>query len=339
MREINLTITGSCMTPDNSFAGYAGDHLNTVLRFALPSDWISDKYVYRVLFKPTGCAGFISVSLPLEGNTVKIALPQSVMIYGNLSVQLHVFDADTNKVVHTAISVLTVRASLDSDVPTMDGDNPLINSALMTIEEFASLVENPRADVVTLTAGEDATVDIEIVDGNYVFKFGIPSVGTESIMEHNNDPQAHEALFAANKTEIAAVKEDLQAVKGDIGDIATLSTEAKTVVGAINELHMDVVKLQIESWQDVQDIVRQGLADKVFSVGEQLVCSHETYGELVWDIIGFDCDTPSDSTKTHSMTLQLHDILLNMQVDAAQALYYAETELPAGTYNFTLLAG
>jgi len=96
--------------------------------------------------------------------------------------------------------------------------------------------------------------------------------------------------------------------------------------------------LKPDNWQDVQSIVRLGLADKVFSVGDQFAIKK---GEqtLLWDVIGFDCDTPADKTKTHSMTLQLHDCLMNLQYDSAQALYYAETQLPAGTYNFTLLAG
>ncbi len=97
--------------------------------------------------------------------------------------------------------------------------------------------------------------------------------------------------------------------------------------------------LPIKDWASVQSIVRMGLAPKVFAIGDQLVCNHETYGELVWDIIGFDHDVPTDSTKEHSMTIQLHNCCDALQFDATEALYYAEAELPAGTYNFTLLAG
>lgn len=94
----------------------------------------------------------------------------------------------------------------------------------------------------------------------------------------------------------------------------------------------------VSSWEEVQKIVRAGLAGKVFNIGDRFTCKR---GEetLTWDVIGFDCDVPSDVTKTHSMTLQLHDCLSAMQFDAPEALYYAAEELPAGTYNFTLLAG
>lgn len=89
-------------------------------------------------------------------------------------------------------------------------------------------------------------------------------------------------------------------------------------------------------WADVQALVRSGLASKVFSIGDQLVCKK---GEttLVWDVIGIDHDEPTDKQFTHSMTLQLHDCLsATMQYDAPEALYYAETELAAGTYCFTI---
>jgi hypothetical protein len=89
------------------------------------------------------------------------------------------------------------------------------------------------------------------------------------------------------------------------------------------------------SWKDVQTLVRQGLASKVFAIGDQLVCQKGTK-TLIWDVIGHDHDTPSDKQFTHSMTLQLHDCLSDtMQFDRFEAFYYCETELPAGTYNVT----
>lgn len=96
--------------------------------------------------------------------------------------------------------------------------------------------------------------------------------------------------------------------------------------------------IAITSWADVQKLVRMGLASKVFTIGDQLTCQRGST-TLVWDIIGIDHDTPTDKTKEHSLTLQLHDCLLSLQYDNTEALFYAEEELPAGTYNFTLLAG
>ena len=94
--------------------------------------------------------------------------------------------------------------------------------------------------------------------------------------------------------------------------------------------------LKPTSWAEIQALVRAGLHKNVFSIGDQLVCS-KGEGTLTWDVIGIDHDTPTDSQFTHSMTLQLHDCLPSaMQFDASEALYYAESGLDAGTYNFTI---
>ena len=93
--------------------------------------------------------------------------------------------------------------------------------------------------------------------------------------------------------------------------------------------------LPIKDWASVQSIVRMGMASKVFSIGDQLVCNKDDK-KLVWDIIGIDHDIPSDKHFTHSMTLQLNECYKNYQIDAAEALYYCAEELPAGTYYFTI---
>lgn len=59
----------------------------------------------------------------------------------------------------------------------------------------------------------------------------------------------------------------------------------------------------------IQQIVRSGEAEYYFKLKDQISCYHEEFGNLVWDIIGFDHDVPSDSKYTHSMTLLLHNSL------------------------------
>jgi hypothetical protein len=84
----------------------------------------------------------------------------------------------------------------------------------------------------------------------------------------------------------------------------------------------------------VQKIVRLGYAPYIFKVGDQLTCNHETFGPLVWDIIDFDHDIPNDQTKTHSMTLQLHNVLdINYRgFDCAEALFQVQEDLEPGNY-------
>lgn len=96
--------------------------------------------------------------------------------------------------------------------------------------------------------------------------------------------------------------------------------------------------ISITSWADVKNVVRLGLASKIFSVGDQLVTTKDET-QLVWDIIGIDHDVPADNQFKHSLTIQMHDCYTSAQFDAPEALYYATDGLVAGTYNFTLLSG
>lgn len=93
---------------------------------------------------------------------------------------------------------------------------------------------------------------------------------------------------------------------------------------------------EITSFCTVQQIVKQGMGQTVFPIGTQLKCSHSDYGEIVWDVVAHDYDKDPKGRNRHSMTLYTHNTIGNTPFDAAEALYYCERELTAGTYNFTI---
>ena len=93
--------------------------------------------------------------------------------------------------------------------------------------------------------------------------------------------------------------------------------------------------MEITSWDDLQRIVRMGVASKILTVNDQLVAKYNEV-DTVFDVIGIDHDTPTDPRFTHSLTLQPHNCILSAQFDAPEALYYAEAELVAGEQIFTL---
>lgn len=97
--------------------------------------------------------------------------------------------------------------------------------------------------------------------------------------------------------------------------------------------HTGTEGIKVSNWEDVQTLVRMGLADKMFKVGDQFISSYDT-GQVVWDVIGINHDIPTDEKYTTSLTLQAHDCIMNCQFDAPELLYYAEVELAAGTYYF-----
>src|SRR5690554_4827748 len=76
-------------------------------------------------------------------------------------------------------------------------------------------------------------------------------------------------------------------------------------------------KADPSSWEGVQYIVRSGLANEHFSVGDQFVSEYDG-GEIIWEVIGIDVDIPADANYTHSMTLQTRNCLHNIQFDAEE---------------------
>ncbi len=91
----------------------------------------------------------------------------------------------------------------------------------------------------------------------------------------------------------------------------------------------------LESWEDVQTAVRAGVIGQYLPIGSQIVA--EWNGTpVVWEVIGIDHDTPTDTDFTHSLTIQAKDCLMNAVFSAAQALYHAVEGLSAGSHIFTL---
>ncbi len=72
-----------------------------------------------------------------------------------------------------------------------------------------------------------------------------------------------------------------------------------------------------DSWAGVQNIVRMGLANEYFAIGDQLTSSYDG-GEIIWQVIAIDEETPADPQYTHSLTLQTKDCLHNIQFDAPE---------------------
>lgn len=102
-----------------------------------------------------------------------------------------------------------------------------------------------------------------------------------------------------------------------------------------NALAMD---MDISTWEGIQKAVRVGVAPDLIPVGTQLSVSHSVYGTHLYDVVAHNHFKSAHDPNAHTMTLLCHDNLATVQFDASEAFYYADTELPAGTYNFTLAA-
>lgn len=95
-------------------------------------------------------------------------------------------------------------------------------------------------------------------------------------------------------------------------------------------------QVDISTWEGIQKAVRSGIAKDILPVGSQLAVNHSVYGTRLFDVVAHDYLKSVHDENAHTMTIQQHDLLPSTQFDASEAFYYAEAELPAGTYNFTL---
>jgi hypothetical protein len=150
------------------------------------------------------------------------------------------------------------------------------------------------------------------------------------------------ALAGASGEDINALKNMVYpklAVKGEANTSFTLTKDAKSIEGIVGEggstdmlipelgtwtvswsgntktvdivapMTFNEVELVIlTQWQVIQRAVRNGTASSLYPVGTQL---EVTKGEstLVFDVVAHDIATPADTSKSHSMTLVLHDLL------------------------------
>lgn len=96
------------------------------------------------------------------------------------------------------------------------------------------------------------------------------------------------------------------------------------------------VKADASSWGGIQQIVKAGNAPKMFPIGTQFTINHSIYGDMVFDVVAHDYFKSATDENAHTMTLMSKNSIASVQFDASEAFYYADKELIAGTYNFTL---
>lgn len=95
--------------------------------------------------------------------------------------------------------------------------------------------------------------------------------------------------------------------------------------------------MDISTWAGIQKAVRLGVAPNLIPVGTQLVVNHSVYGDMLYDVVAHDHYKSALDDNAHTMTLMCHDIITNVQYDAPEAFYQADSGLPSGVYNFTLI--
>lgn len=115
------------------------------------------------------------------------------------------------------------------------------------------------------------------------------------------------------------------------------SPALKDIQNALNLIALGNVS-DINDWDDIARIVRNGLGSKAFPVGTQLTVSRgEGVTPYVFDVVDHRTVTdPFTNASKPGMALLMHRVIYGRAFDAVEALYYCETALTAGTYHFTI---
>lgn len=95
---------------------------------------------------------------------------------------------------------------------------------------------------------------------------------------------------------------------------------------------------EVDSYAKIKQLVRQGLGPKAFPVGSVLRAAHTTYGDILWRVMAHNHDVNKNAPELPTMRIEMIACIYGRAV-AASGLLWANTgasELPAGTYNFTL---
>jgi len=112
---------------------------------------------------------------------------------------------------------------------------------------------------------------------------------------------------------------------------------------ATAELHKIALAIggetHVSTWEEIKIVTRAGKAKQALQVGQEF-----TVGDLAIpaQVVGFIEDGRSgsikikDSNLTNGVIFQFKDCVSSLQFDSAEAFYYAENGLAAGTYNFTI---
>jgi hypothetical protein len=109
--------------------------------------------------------------------------------------------------------------------------------------------------------------------------------------------------------------------------------EGITAYNAAGELITGIIPFS--SWEQLQAKVRANDMSSI-NILDQYTCSQGS-GELAWDVIGKNIDTPVNPNLSHALTLRVHNLLpVRLVFDEKEAFYACQTSaLNAGTYYYT----
>ncbi len=270
------------------FGGVQGDRNAATVSFFVPLSLRGSRFRYRIEGQD-GAGGFLSTELlPLddEGHVTALLDERFTAAGGQILVRLVVSEVQND-------NEIAVVRSFDGRL--FFADAPVPNTTSPFRDTLSAMVA--RTDE-KLNAMEELSDDL-----------------TECVDELNARVGASEGMVLGHGTRLTAAETALAAAESRLtADEQT----AEELDGWVQRIYDNLENLEglaemkenePTPWQFIQKIVRAGLAEKLFSVGDLLTSDHEDYGKIVWEVVGFDHHSPLDERFSHSMTLQTKECL------------------------------
>ena len=212
------------------------------------------------------------------------------------------------------------RAAFDKDAPASSDEFNALVDALGKVDGSVAAAGNAAAAANTAAGNADKATT----------KAG---TATEA---------ANDAATAANAAAQKAGNVNIKAVQTATGATVTVTDKE----GVETSVHIDTLTA-VNTWEDIKNAVRLGLGEKLFPVGYEFTTEDSVTGAVItWVVRGHNHHAAANDKLEYTMTLEAKYVYgaasgtyKSLVFDAPEALYYAAEELPAGTYNFTLLAG
>ena len=212
------------------------------------------------------------------------------------------------------------RAAFDKDAPVSSDEFNALVDALGKVDGSVAAAGNAAAAANTAAGNADKATT---------------KAGTAT-------KAANDAATAANAAAQKAEKVNISAVQTATGATVTVTDKE----GVETSVHIDTLAA-VNTWEDIKNAVRLGLGEKLFPVGYEFTTEDSVTGAVItWVVRGHNHHAAANDKLEYTMTLEAKYVYgaasgtyKTLVFDAPEALYYAAEELPAGTYNFTLLAG
>ncbi len=296
------------------YGGVQGDRNATRLTFLVPEALRGSQFRYRIEGED-GAGGFIStapLALDDEGCVETLLDERFTAAGGQILVRLVVSEVVNDN------EVTTVR-SFDGRLFFADAPTENVSSAFR--DTLSAMVARTEGKLDAMTAlSETMTETVNAMTArtaameDTLDDFGGRLTTAENAVDTVEDRvDAHDSRFTEDEETADELDQRVQELSDKIQNLHGLA-----------EMKED----EATPWKFIQKIVRAGLADQLFSVGDRFVSEHRVYGNIVWEIVDIDHDTPVDDRFSHSITLQTVDCL-----HAANGQYdLKEYDAPSTTY-------